>query len=92
VREPTPELTGNLRGHTPTLRLRIPEVDVNGPAQQHLKVRAIAAHRSQTRGDYQSYLFSFARGDEPFFVEHFVRSAGGWIPRNVSVQPAKNLR
>lgn len=84
--EPMPPLTGTLSGYWPTERRPVPEACTAPEAAHNPKLRAIAAHRSQTGGSPQSYLFAFARRDEPFFVETFERTSNGRFER-VASQP-----
>jgi LmbE family N-acetylglucosaminyl deacetylase len=75
--EPLPPLSGRLFGYVAPRRIPVP-VDCLSPSfDENPKLRAIAAHASQTRGDLGSYLFDFARSDEAFFPESLVRDADG---------------
>lgn len=74
---PTRPLSGRLAGIMAGERLPVSE------SQGRAKIRAIAAHESQTRGTDESYLFSFARSDELFFPETYERVASHWEPRAV---------
>ena len=74
-RAPTMPLTGRLAGYVPGERLPVPESCLLLDPAQNKKLRAIAAHASQTRGKSDSYLFGFARADETFFPETLVRDA-----------------
>ncbi len=76
--EPTPPLSGRLRGYVSTERLAVPPSCVSLDRALNPKVRAIAAHASQTRGSWESYLFSFARRDEAFYPETLVRVGDHW--------------
>ena len=77
--EPMPLLTGRLQGYSPRERIPVPaDLTIENP-DLNPKVRAIAAHVTQTRGTYGSYLFAFARSDEPFFPERFEKIGGHWL-------------
>jgi hypothetical protein len=69
---PTLPLSGRLAGYV--ARERLPVSD----RHRRAKLRAIAAHESQTRGSHDSYLFAFARSDEMFFPETFDHAGTGW--------------
>jgi LmbE family N-acetylglucosaminyl deacetylase len=75
VAVPTPPLTGRLAGYRARERWPVPMSCRTTFLDANPKVRAIAAHVSQTRGDPHSYLFSFARADELFFPETYRREA-----------------
>lgn len=78
---PMPNPTGSLAGYEPDVRVPVPLTCTPTDPRKNVKVRAIAAHLSQTRGDLKSYLFSFARRDEMFFSERLVRDERGtWAP------------
>lgn len=79
--EPMPALTGSLSGYLPSERRPVPEACTAPEVTQNPKLRAIAAHQSQTGGSPQSYLFAFARRDEPFFTETFEREPSGRFER-----------
>lgn len=79
-RLPTMPLTGRLAGYVPRERLAVPESCLAPDPTQNKKLRAIAAHASQTRGRPDSYLFGFARKDETFFPETFERSGDFRLP------------
>lgn len=66
---PTPPLTGLLTGYVARERIPVPPSCLLPDRAQNKKIRAIAAHASQTRASYDSYLFGFARSDEMFFPE-----------------------
>jgi hypothetical protein len=75
---PTPPLSGRLHGYEARERLAVPaRLLVPDPAKNP-KLLAIAAHRSQTRGRLESYLFGFARSDEMFFPETLERKGSSW--------------
>jgi LmbE family N-acetylglucosaminyl deacetylase len=81
-REAMPPPSGALRGYLPNLRLAVPNNCLLADPRQNPKLAAIAAHASQTHGSTGSYLFAFARRDEPFFSEDLFRNARGtWAPR-----------
>lgn len=73
VSVPTPPLSGRLFGYQARERWPVPMSCRTTSLDANPKVRAIAAYVSQTRGDPQSYLFSFARADELFFPETYRR-------------------
>lgn len=75
--EPMPPLTGALAGYGPELRLDVPSSCLARSFERNPKLRAIAAHHSQTHDDPGSYLFAFARRDELFFAQSFARAPGG---------------
>jgi LmbE family N-acetylglucosaminyl deacetylase len=77
---PMPPLSGRLAGYEPRERLAVPDSCLSREPAHNPKLRAIAAHRSQTRGTLDSYLFGFARRDEPFFPEAFERQPGTALP------------
>ena len=80
--EAMPPPTGALRGYRPDLRLAVPNDCLLVDPRQNPKLAAISAHASQTRGSTSSYLFAFARRDEPFFTEDLLRNARGvWASR-----------
>lgn len=79
-RLPTMALTGRLAGYLPRERLAVPESCLVADPTQNKKLRAIAAHASQTRGRPDSYLFGFARNDETFFPERFELSGDFRLP------------
>lgn len=67
---PMPPLPGALRAYVATERVAIDARD---------KFDAIASFRSQLDGPVETnWLASFARADEAFFVERYVREAGRW--------------
>jgi LmbE family N-acetylglucosaminyl deacetylase len=79
--EPTPALTGTLSGYEPDVRVSVPTQCLAPSLTENPKLRAIAAHVSQTRGDPASYLLAFARNDEVFFSEDLTRDfSGKWTP------------
>lgn len=75
---PTPPLANALAGYAARERIAVPASCRSADPAANPKLRAIAAHRSQTRGTLASYLFAFARSDEAFFPEAFERRAGSW--------------
>ncbi len=75
---PTPSLSGRLTGYAPVERLAVPADCLSPEMTANPKLRAIAAHASQTGGSPASYLFAFARSDEAFFPESLVRVGGRW--------------
>lgn len=77
-RSPTPPLSGRLSGYVAPERLAVPTSCLAADRNQNPKLRAIAAHTSQTRGTWESYLFGFARSDEPFYPETFERHDASW--------------
>lgn len=76
--QPMPSLTNRLAGYDPTERLPVPATCFGPDRSAACKLRAIAAHASQTRSSPESYLFGFARSDEAFFLETFDRGERGW--------------
>jgi LmbE family N-acetylglucosaminyl deacetylase len=74
----TPALSGRLLHYEARERLAVPESCRSPDRAANPKVRAIAAHASQTRGDERSYLFSFARADEAFYPESYHRKGARW--------------
>lgn len=88
--EPTPPLSGRLTGYVPGERFAVPSSCLAGDPESNPKLRAIAAHASQTRGTLESYLFAFARSDEVFFPERFARSDRCWS-RTTTAPPARRL-
>lgn len=84
VSQPTPPLSGRLSGYQARERLPVPSSCRLADPDANPKVRAIAAHASQTRGDRASYLFSFARADEVFFPETYRRERGRWKAAAIS--------
>lgn len=66
---PTPPVSGMLAGYVARERLPVPASCLVEDRDQNKKLRAIAAHASQTRATFDSYLFGFARSDEMFFPE-----------------------
>jgi LmbE family N-acetylglucosaminyl deacetylase len=66
---PTPPPTGMLSGYVARERLPVPASCLLEDRTRNKKLRAIAAHASQTRALPDSYLFGFARSDEMFFPE-----------------------
>lgn len=80
ARERTPDLTGRLDGLRAELRLEVPDSCQDPNPTKNPKIRAILAHHSQTHGDLQNYLVSFARRDEMFFVERLGWQDGRWLP------------
>lgn len=74
--QPTPPLTGRLSRYGARERLAVPPSCRRRNAPSNPKVRAIAAHQTQTHGSFESYLFAFARSDEPFFPETLERRPG----------------
>jgi len=81
-REAMPPLSGSLHGYLPDVRLAVPNRCLLPDARENPKLAAISAHASQTRGSTSSYLFAFARRDEPFFSEELARNAHGhWTAR-----------
>lgn len=88
--EPTPPLSGRLTGYAPGERLAVPSSCLARDPEMNPKLRAIAAHASQTRGTLESYLFAFARRDEVFFPERFARTDDVWC-RLTSVSPGRRL-
>ena len=81
-REAMPAPTGALSGYLPDLRLPVPNECLLPSLDANPKLRAIASYASQTRGSSSSYLFAFARRDEPFFTEQLFRNTSGkWAPR-----------
>lgn len=79
--EPMPALTGELSGYEPDVRVSVPLTCLSPSLTANPKLRAIAAHASQTRGDPASYLLAFARNDEVFFREDLTRDLDGkWTP------------
>ena len=76
--EPTPPLSGRLTGYSPSERFVVPSNCLLLDPAANPKLRAIAAHASQTRGTLASYLFGFARSDEVFFPERLTRTEGRW--------------
>ena len=89
--QPTPVLSGRLSGYLPTERLAVPSSCLVRDPATNPKLRAIAAHASQTRGTLESYLFGFARSDEAFFPEQFTRSEGSWR-RATTAAPGRGFR
>ncbi len=86
--EPTPSPSGNLAGYEPDERRLVPESCRSPVFELNPKLRAIAAHSSQTHDDLQSYLFAFARRDEAFFGERLVpRTDGRWAPLPSLAEP-----
>jgi LmbE family N-acetylglucosaminyl deacetylase len=67
--EPMPQLTGTLRGYSPDVRVPVPDTCLSPSFEDNPKLRAIAAHHTQTRDDPSSYLFAFARSEEVFFLD-----------------------
>jgi LmbE family N-acetylglucosaminyl deacetylase len=95
--EPTPPLTGRLAGYTPRERLAVPAALLDPNPSTNPKMRAIAAHSSQTRGTYASYLFAFSRSDETFFPETFERIGARWlrtgtVPREAMITTEVKVR
>ena len=88
--QPTPGLSGRLTGYLPGERLAVPSSCLVRDPASNPKLRAIAAHASQTRGTLESYLFAFARSDEVFYPERFIRSEGGWR-RATTAMPGRPL-
>src|SRR5690606_31686915 len=79
--ESMPALTGTLSGYEPDVRVSVPTQCLAPSLTENPKLRAIAAHVSQTRGDPASYLLAFARNDEVFFSEDLARDfSGKWTP------------
>lgn len=76
--QPTPPLSGRLTGYVPGERLPVPSSCRLRDPDANPKLRAIAAHASQTRGTIESYLFAFARSDEVFFPERFEHGERSW--------------
>lgn len=74
---PVPPLTGTLAGYLPDERIPVPEACLEPSFDRNPKLRAIAAHHSQTRDDPGCYLFAFARADEAFFSEELARGSDG---------------
>lgn len=68
-----PPLTGALAGYAPDARIAVPQACLVADMDDNPKLRAIGAHRSQTRNDVASYLFSFARAEEVFFSESLAK-------------------
>lgn len=75
---PMPPLTGRLGGYEPRERIAVPASFLLPDPAENPKLRAIAAHASQTRGSLDSYLFAFAKSDEPFFPEEPKRRPPRW--------------
>lgn len=75
---PTPPLTNRLAGYEPRERMPLPPICFDVDRAATCKLRAIAAHASQTRSSPDSYLFGFARSDEAFFPETFTQGRRGW--------------
>lgn len=68
--EATPGLPGALRVYTPTERV---------PIDARLKLSAIGAYSSQLEAPLErDWLASFARVDEAFYVERYVREGSRW--------------
>lgn len=76
---PLPALTGRLAGYEPRERVAVPADFLRPNPTENPKILAIAAHTSQTRGTYGSYLFAFARSDEIFFPETLDKRGGHWL-------------
>lgn len=76
---PTPQLTGQLAGYIPRERRAVPPPMLVRERDRNPKLLAIGAHRTQTRGAEKSYLYGFARQDEPFFPEQLVREGRRWV-------------
>ena len=85
--KPMPPLTGHLRGYEPRERLPVPTSCLTDDREHNRKLLAIAAHRSQTRASWESYLFRFAASDEIFFPETFIHGRTGWERSDVSLAP-----
>lgn len=86
--EPTPPPRGTLAGYEPDERRLVPESCRSSVFELNPKLRAIAAHSSQTQDNFQSYLFAFARRDEAFYGERLVRrSDGRWAPLPSVAEP-----
>jgi LmbE family N-acetylglucosaminyl deacetylase len=75
---PTPPLAGRHTGYVPRERIPVPSSFLSPDRKHNPKIAAIAEHRSQTRGTFDSYLFAFARSDEAFFPETYERRGGSW--------------
>jgi len=75
---PMPQLTGQLAGYVPRERRPVPEAMLDRDRARNPKLLAIASHATQTRGQPGSYLFGFARSDEPFFPEVLQRQGARW--------------
>ncbi|MEZ4406461.1 MAG: PIG-L family deacetylase [Polyangiales bacterium] len=84
----TPPLPGRLLGYAPRERRLVPPSCASSDVSRNAKVRAIGAHRSQTRGLATSYLFGFARRDEVFFPETLERRGRRWLRRGSAVDDA----
>lgn len=69
IDDPVPPLSGVLSGYEPDVRVPVPAECLSAEARDNPKLRAIAAHESQTHGDPKSYLFAFARSEEVFYSE-----------------------
>jgi len=85
---PTPPLTNRLEGYAFGERLLVGASARVRDTARNVKIRAIAAHASQTRGTMESYLFGFARRDEAFFPETFVREGGRYRRDDAVPRPA----
>lgn len=75
---PTPPLSNRLAGYEPRERIAVPPSFLSADREKNPKIAAIAEHRSQTRGTFESYLFAFARSDEAFFPETYERRGASW--------------
>lgn len=89
---PTPPLSGRLTGYAPRERLPVPPALLLPDPATNPKLLAIAAHRSQTRGTLESYLFDYARSDEVFFPEAFAREGSSWVRRGAVALAASRAR
>jgi len=86
--ETMPDPTGLLSGYMADLRIDLPFNCGLADFGRNPKLRAIAAHASQTRGDLGSYLFAFAKKDEPFFTERPLVDGDGAGGRGAEFGPA----
>lgn len=77
--EPMPPLTNRLAGYIPRERREVPVAMQVASRDTNPKLLAIAAHGTQTRGSPESYLFGFARKDEPFYPEDLEARGGRWV-------------
>lgn len=80
--EPSPPLPAPWRSYLPNELDPVPERLRLDDLERNPKLRAVAAHRSQTGGRLPlSYLYSFAKRAEPFWSETLGRNADGLYRR-----------
>ena len=76
---PMPALTGQLAGYVPRERRLVPGAMLVRDLDANPKLLAIGSHATQTHGSPGSYLYGFARSDEPFFPEALQRQGARWV-------------